>query len=580
MGTLIYGPNYTYKIEKVLGQGAFGITYLVSTFMEGPLGKVNVQLALKEFFAKDLDSRKDDGTVSMRTESGVAYKYARAFRRESEQLSKMNHPGIVNVLEAFEANGTYYYSMEYLPGGSLDDKVRGGGLPEDDSLSLIAKIGEALSYMHERKMMHLDIKPKNIMLKGDGSPVIIDFGLSKQYGDDGEPESSSTIGWGTPGFAPVEQANQTSGHLFQPTLDIYALGATLYKMLIGSTPPPASEILNEGFPEDMLRMKSISTNTIDAIQKAMSVARKNRPQSVREFLAVLGVNATIGNKEELNDDETTILSFEPEIKVQPDSGLEPLSSHKTKNYAPLLFLPLGIVLVVSLLVFMLGGREETYIVPESEQKGTTSIPQVPSVLISGITNGYEWVDLALPSGTKWATVNVGAASPSDFGSYFAWGELKQKREYSVRNYRYNMNENSSTELSLSKYNTNEKSGPVDNKTYLESIDDVAYVNWGGGWRTPSNEELRELIQHCTWTWSTIDDKEGFIVSSRTNSNSIFLPAAGYNYGTSRLEGGGCYWSSTLSYNPTFALNLYFTPEGKPTTTTTSRCYGLTIRPVI
>ena len=97
-----------------------------------------VTAAVKEFFAKDLDFRLPDGSVSARTEAGVAYRYARAFRRESENLYKMKHPGIVHVLEAFEANGTFYYAMEYLSGGSLDNKVKGVGMPEAEALPMIA----------------------------------------------------------------------------------------------------------------------------------------------------------------------------------------------------------------------------------------------------------------------------------------------------------------------------------------------------------------------------------------------------------------------------------------------------------
>ena len=121
-GTVVLGKEHKYTIQRVLGQGAFGITYLATTLLGGRLGKVPVTVALKEFFAKELDSRMDDGTtVSTRTEDGIAFKYARAFKRESENLSKMEHPDIVNVLEAFDANGTSYYSMEYLSGGCLDD---------------------------------------------------------------------------------------------------------------------------------------------------------------------------------------------------------------------------------------------------------------------------------------------------------------------------------------------------------------------------------------------------------------------------------------------------------------------------
>ena len=284
-GTVIRGTEYVYTIEKVLGQGTFGITYRASTTMKGRLGKAKVRVALKEFFVEELDSRNRDGGVMLRTENSIAHKYAKAFQRESENLSRMDHPGIVHVLEAFEANGTYYYSMEYLAGGSLDDKVKGTGIPEKEALNLIVRIADALSYMHDRKMMHLDLKPKNIVLQEDGTPVIIDFGLSKQYDKEGRPESSTTIGGGTPGYAPVEQGEVVPGRTFQPTLDIYALGGTLFKMLTGKTPPTASLILNKiASLASELHTSHVSASTISAVCKTMSPLMGDRPQSVADFL--------------------------------------------------------------------------------------------------------------------------------------------------------------------------------------------------------------------------------------------------------------------------------------------------------
>ena len=286
-GTTLRSKKNVYTIEKVLGQGSFGITYCASTFMKGGLGQAKVRVALKEFFAEELDVRNGDGSVSPRAVNGIAHRYAKAFQRESENLSKMDHPGIVRVLEFFEANGTFYYSMEYLSGGSLDAKVRGVGMPEAEALPLIAKIGDALSYMHGQKMIHLDLKPGNVVLQDDGSPVIIDFGLSKQYDKKGNPESSTTIGGGTPGYAPIEQANPSSGKSFQPTLDVYALGATLFKMLTGQTPPDSSSVLADGFPESELNEKEVSSATIDAIREAMRPNWKDRLQTVSSFLKLL-----------------------------------------------------------------------------------------------------------------------------------------------------------------------------------------------------------------------------------------------------------------------------------------------------
>ena len=286
-GTILKGKAYTYTIEKVLGQGSFGITYLASFPVPGSLGEITAKAAVKEFFAKEFDTRLPNGSISPRAKDGMAIRYARAFQRESENLSKMKHPGIIKVLEAFEANGTYYYSMDYLAGGSLDEKVTGWGMSEEEALPMISKIADALSYMHSRKMIHLDLKPKNIMLNDDGAPVIIDFGLSKLFDDKGKQEYGSSIGLGTPGYAPIEQAAHTAGKSFQPTLDIYALGATYFKMLTGSTPPSSHDIFEDGFPEKELQEKQLSEETIDVIRKTMSPSRKDRPQNVEEFLNLL-----------------------------------------------------------------------------------------------------------------------------------------------------------------------------------------------------------------------------------------------------------------------------------------------------
>ena len=285
-GTLLQGGKY--RIESMLGQGAYGITYLATKKVKGQLGIIAVKVAIKEFFSKELNSRRPDGTVAEASSDSLAGKYSNMFLREARNLSRMEHNGIVNVLEAFSENNTHYYVMEYIDGGSLDEYIRSKGhLSEQETLSLARQIGSALSYMHGNKMLHLDLKPKNIMRRTDGSLCIIDFGLSKQYESSGEPESSTTIGLGTPGYAPLEQGDSDDRKTFAPTLDIYAFGATLFKMLTGKTPPRSSDIFNEGFPEDELLSLAISEETISAIRHAMSPRKGDRPQTVEEFLKEL-----------------------------------------------------------------------------------------------------------------------------------------------------------------------------------------------------------------------------------------------------------------------------------------------------
>ena len=164
-------------------------------------------------------------------------------------------------------------------------------------------------------------------------------------------------------------------------------------------------------------------------------------------------------------------------------------------------------------------------------------------LPSGTIAGHDYVDLGLPSGLKWATCNVGASAPEEFGGYYAWGETKEKENYDFSTYKWC----NGSVTSMTKYCTRSSYGTVDNKTVLDPEDDVATVEWGGNWRMPTAAELRELIDNCTWTWTTLNGVNGYKVTSKKNGNSIFFPAAGYRSGTEVYNIGsvGYCWSSSL-----------------------------------
>ena len=192
--TTLRGKSYTYTIQKVLGEGTFGITYLATTQVKvtGALGELEttMQVAIKEFFMKEMNEREEN-SVTSGSKGGVYDKYKQKFAREAENLSKLHHPNIVRVLEYFEANNTVYYAMEYMEGGSLDKYIeQKGGMPEAECVKYAKQIGAALSYMHAHKMLHLDLKPGNVMLRKNGDAVLIDFGLSKQYDESGNPEQA------------------------------------------------------------------------------------------------------------------------------------------------------------------------------------------------------------------------------------------------------------------------------------------------------------------------------------------------------------------------------------------------------
>ena len=188
-------------------------------------------------------------------------------------------------------------------------------------------------------------------------------------------------------------------------------------------------------------------------------------------------------------------------------------------------------------------------------------------------NNHEYVDLGLS--VKWATCNVGADSPEDYGDYYAWGEITTKSDFSWITYKWCKRTNDT----MTKYCTDSKCGTVDNRTILTSSDDVATVKWGSKWRMPTIEEISELCD-CTWTWTSQNGVKGMKVTG-PNGKSIFLPAAGARSGTSLYNCGkyGYYWSTTLDdIVNDYAYYLLF-KDGLCTSNYWSRGYGCTIRPV-
>ena len=274
-----------YRIVRMLGSGGFGITYL------GTQTGLERNIVIKEFFMSGYCLRDEySNLITVPTVSNVEFveRFKDKFLKEARHIAQLKHPNIVNIIDVFEENGTAYYVMDFIEGGSLVEKVqREGSLPENVAKRYILQIADALNYIHQRYMNHLDVKPGNIMLSRNDNAILIDFGLSKQYDSQTGHQTSTTPVGISHGYAPMEQYKEGGVSEFSPETDIYSLGATLYYLLTGARPPVSQEINEDGLPLDQLKAKNISWPTISAIINAMKPRRKERTHDINTFIAEL-----------------------------------------------------------------------------------------------------------------------------------------------------------------------------------------------------------------------------------------------------------------------------------------------------
>lgn len=284
-GTILSGNNCKYKIIEVLGHGTFGVTYLATKYSGRKAGE---KVCIKEFFVNGISSREESGAVTYGTDALSIKRCKEEFIAEAKNLIALNHPNIVKAHDLFEANKTYYYAMDYIEGENLNSYLKHTNLSLQEATSIITRIAYGLSYMHESQhMLHLDLKPGNIMRRArDGQIILIDFGLSRFFTEEGTPEDAAKIGLGTKGYAPVEQTKfKNHRQDFTASIDVYALGATFYKLITGETPLPAEEYLaHELILEAKLRSIGLPENTIKVVTKAMNPNPKQRYQSVMFFI--------------------------------------------------------------------------------------------------------------------------------------------------------------------------------------------------------------------------------------------------------------------------------------------------------
>lgn len=364
IGSVLKGAT-TYTIEKQLHCGGFGMTYLAKArIMVGNIPQV-AMFTIKEFFIGKICSRDTNGNVLVAQENQQLFKQAKQdFREEAEILHSLKHANIVPVNEVFEQNNTVYYVMAYLGNVSLYQYVseQGGALSENQAREIIVDLSGALSYLHNRHILHLDIKPDNVMMVEVGAlvkPVLIDFGQAV-YFENGKPKRNKGIGGYSKGYSPLELKQPVSE--FQPSLDIYSLAATLLYMLTGKEPCDASEQsvhkIYRALPED------VSQNTMDAIICGMQKDSLCHPQTILDFQNILQMGKTqIGGGTDIGTGGPIVT--------------DPVISHSSSS------LPIGKVAAIAvglLLVGMIGwysvknfgGKDKSADVAHQEEKNDTT----------------------------------------------------------------------------------------------------------------------------------------------------------------------------------------------------------------
>ena len=292
VGTVLTKGERPYTIDEVLGAGGFGITYRVSAVIMVHNVPIRTNFAVKEFFMNGGERAADGKTVRYTaTMRQTAEESRNDFLIEAKRLNRLSGKSrnIVRVNESFEENNTAYYVMQYLEGGDLYEYVmKNGPMTEAMASAVIKPIAEAVGLIHQEMLLHLDIKPDNILLmtsQADGGryPVLIDFGIAKHFSKSGKPTSFHNAKGASAGYAPQEQYGNIDH--FEPEMDVYALGATLLFLLSGKTPKTAFDITEQDIREQL--PSTVSKRTCEAVVKAMKQRKAERTSNVGEFIASL-----------------------------------------------------------------------------------------------------------------------------------------------------------------------------------------------------------------------------------------------------------------------------------------------------
>ena len=358
LGTVLDSGQHQYRIVKVLGQGGFGITYQAVAKIKVGNVQVDVPFAVKEHFISSFCGRQGESvTIPNPSNAQEVNDSLNSFLTEAERLNRLSleHDGLVKVNESFQANGTAYYVMEYIGGENLRQYVKrqpAGKLSETEALPIIRKVADAVGYLHRSQVTHLDIKPDNILLRDDGTPVLIDFGLAKHYDKKGKATSTLKVAGCSDGYSPLEQYAGIDH--FSPQADVYALAATLLFLLTGRDPRKASEISREQIEQSL--PSDVSEETSKTIVYGMQKLAESRIKCVDNLMEGLRKGGELVGQERKENEMTDDCATKTRKRNVVNTS-KPLNF--TLKYNAVFF---GVTLLVGLVFFMLfrGGNDTSY----------------------------------------------------------------------------------------------------------------------------------------------------------------------------------------------------------------------------
>ncbi len=509
-----------YRLLEYKGQGSFGEVWKTFDEFTGQEVAVKIYIALDESGLKDFTS-----------EYTVAY--------------GLNHPNLIHANHFDVCERRPYLVMPYCSKGSAGSLI--GNADEATLWRFLHDVSAGLAYLHKQEppLVHQDIKPHNVLITATDDFAITDFGISTRVRSTLQRSSRNVTSGGTIAYMGPERFSSKPEPI--KASDMWSLGASLYEMATGTLPFCGQGGSLQKVGADLPELGDEYSAELNAVMQAcLSQEPWLRPTA-----------------EELV--EYTTARQKGRAGEKPWEKRGESDNPKPKDWLRYVVIAISVVIGIVLGVTLLKGcdknkKEKVAEVVDtvSEEGITDSTVEVEDVIAEetdtmavleemfSTINGHEYVDLGLS--VKWATCNVGASSPEEYGNYYAWGEVSPKDKYTDENYKwYDVSKKLGyNKYFIKKYNTDIDDGKVDNKTILDSRDDAATMNWGDGWRIPTYDEWNELRKQCDWSWITKNGTVGYEIKSKNNGNSIFLPAAGMD-GQYGINTNGHYWASTLDF---------------------------------